>query len=255
MNPVKAALDIIEKLEIRAPAEINAELIAASRDVFVRNGPLTGAEARLVRLGNRALVTLSSNITHEARRRFTIGHEVGHFELHKASALLSCTVADMNDWTDKNRKETEANRFSAELLMPDFLFRPRCVGVPGVSLLRSLAKEFRTSLTATAIKYLETTGEPCALFYCENGKIEWRTKNTSFYYRLRKAGEPVHGYSYAYDAFAGKKIPDDGEMVPAFAWIEDKRADPDGSIKEATCHFPSYSASLKLLWINEDIDR
>lgn len=63
MNPAKAAQNIIEKLEIRAPAEIDAELIAASRNVFVRNGLLTGAEARLVRLGDRALVTLSSSIT------------------------------------------------------------------------------------------------------------------------------------------------------------------------------------------------
>jgi len=252
-NPIKAAQAIIEELEIRAPSEIDVELIAISRNVFVRDGPLAGAEARMVRLGDRALVTLSSTIRHEERRRFNIGHELGHFELHEASVLLSCTAADMNDWTDKNRKETEANRFSAELLMPEFLFRPRCVGVPGMKILKSLAKEFRTSLTSTAIKYLKTTGEPCALFFCHNRKIEWRTKNGSFDYNLRNEGEPVHGYSYADDAFEGMKIPDDGGLVPAYAWINDSRVDLDAEIKEATCYFPLYNAALTFLWINEDI--
>lgn len=255
MNPIQTAQTIISELEIRNAVEIDVELIAAHRNAYVRVGPLSRAEAKLVRLGDQAFITVSSNVTHPARRRFSIGHELGHFEIHKNIPLLSCTAQDMNDWTAKSSKETEANRFSAELLMPDFLFRPRCMGIPGMKLLKTLCREFRTSLTATAIKYLEATPEPCALVYSIDRIIDWQIKNRSFGHFLRRRGESIHGYSYAHDAFCGKEIPEDGGLVPAYAWVEGYRIDPDASIKEATSYSPAGNSTLTLLWVNEDIEK
>ncbi len=253
MNPKEAAQAIISELEILSPYEINVELIAAHRNAYVRVGQLTGAEAKLVRLDDKAFITIASSVTHEARKRFNIGHELGHFELHKNSPFLSCSAQDMNDWTAKSRKETEANQFSAELLMPDFLFRPKCIGIPGMKTLKALCREFQTSLTATAIKFLEATVEPCALIFSVNGNIDWQIKNRSFDYYLRQRGERVHGCSYAHDAFLGKEVPADGDMVPAYAWVEGHRIDPDASIKECTSYSPVGNSTLTLLWVNEDI--
>ena len=63
------------------------------------------------------------------RRRFTIAHEIGHFVLHAqgATGVVFCRVTDAPE-APKQRIEREANRFAAELLMPEDLVRARPPG-------------------------------------------------------------------------------------------------------------------------------
>jgi hypothetical protein len=68
------------------------------------------------------------------RRRFTIGHEVGHYLLHQEDApRVFCRSGDIVDAEDddpgptpspKTPVESEADAFAAALLMPDYLLRP-----------------------------------------------------------------------------------------------------------------------------------
>lgn len=52
------------------------------------------------------------------RRRFTIAHELGHLLLHPEGQ-------EFRDETfSGNPRETEANRFAAQLLMPDWMLEP-----------------------------------------------------------------------------------------------------------------------------------
>jgi hypothetical protein len=67
------------------------------------------------------------------RRRFTAGHELGHFILHRElmGGMLSfgdspATVVDVEDETAVEM-ERQANRFAAELLMPAETCRQRAV--------------------------------------------------------------------------------------------------------------------------------
>lgn len=61
-----------------------------------------------------------------ARRRFTIAHEVGHWELHR-DEIDDVTVTRTADYeapaakgrSPEQLREREANRFAAELLMPE----------------------------------------------------------------------------------------------------------------------------------------
>ncbi|MBM3239954.1 ImmA/IrrE family metallo-endopeptidase [Candidatus Poribacteria bacterium] len=65
----------------------------------------------------------------QGRERFTIAHELGHFLLHSdestsASIFFACREKDIHSTvSNRNRrgKESEANRFAAELLMPERL--------------------------------------------------------------------------------------------------------------------------------------
>jgi Zn-dependent peptidase ImmA (M78 family) len=55
------------------------------------------------------------------RRRFTVAHEIGHWVLHAqtaASAVRFCRVTDVPE-APRDPREREANRFAAELLMPE----------------------------------------------------------------------------------------------------------------------------------------
>lgn len=66
------------------------------------------------------------------RRRFTIGHEVGHYLLHQdESPRIFCRSGDIVDAeqdlqgpTPKPATESEADAFAAALLMPEHLIRP-----------------------------------------------------------------------------------------------------------------------------------
>ncbi|MGA1824392.1 MAG: ImmA/IrrE family metallo-endopeptidase [bacterium] len=258
INPEIKAQTIIEELEIRHPSEIDVSAIAIERGAYVRQGALPGAEARLVRKGNIGIITLSTKNQNEARQRFSIGHELGHFELHKdLIPVIFCTSKDMNDWGSQKKQETEANQFSAALLMPESLFSPMCKGkIPGWDLIEPLSQEFKTSLTATTIRYVKTTREPCAVIYSVNGLIVWQIKSKNFKYFLKGPGEKVDEDSLAYEAFSGKQIPSDGGIVYACTWIKETSwINPMGKIKESTRFFNSYNATLTLLWINEEIEK
>jgi IrrE N-terminal-like domain len=58
------------------------------------------------------------------RRRFTVAHEIGHHLLHSDGATVLCRPADVEAAAgDERAREREANRFAAELLMPEALVR------------------------------------------------------------------------------------------------------------------------------------
>jgi IrrE N-terminal-like domain len=62
-----------------------------------------------------------------ARRRFSIAHEIGHFLLHAGEQPdgVFCRPADLRPDPDspERLREREANRFAAELLMPEPMVR------------------------------------------------------------------------------------------------------------------------------------
>jgi len=67
---------------------------------------------------------------HENRKRFTIGHEIGHYVLlhHKLNSGIhvdskSFIFRRTNNNTDDEIKEKEANKFAASLLMPAKLLK------------------------------------------------------------------------------------------------------------------------------------
>ena len=56
-----------------------------------------------------------------ARRRFTVAHEIGHWVLHAEVGRVYCRSSDLELAPDDrdHEVEREANRFAAELLMPE----------------------------------------------------------------------------------------------------------------------------------------
>jgi hypothetical protein len=58
------------------------------------------------------------------RRRFTVAHEIGHHLLHSDGKAVLCRPADVETAQASERaREREANRFAAELLMPEAMVR------------------------------------------------------------------------------------------------------------------------------------
>jgi hypothetical protein len=78
----------------------------------------------------------------ETRRRFTIAHEIGHHFLHSDGVKVLCRPADVDQADEAEKaKERQANRFAAELLMPEPLVREHAdaAGPDATALARSFA--------------------------------------------------------------------------------------------------------------------
>ncbi len=137
--------------------------------------------------------------------------------------------------------------------MPASLFVPLLKEnkTPDMKSVISLAEEFRTTLTATALQYVQLSLEPCAIAISQNGIIKRYQKSSSFSFHI-KVGEKVDSDSYAYDFFNGSELPDTSESVPAYAWIAGDVAE-DSEVMESSFSLPRYNTVLSLLWIYEDI--
>jgi Zn-dependent peptidase ImmA (M78 family) len=119
------------------------------------------------------------------RRRFTIGHELGHFLVPTHQGMQQCTKMDMSEArrdTPYRRQEAEANRFSAALLMPkpSFTLEVRTLGSADVSHIRALGDMYDTSMEATAHRYVELSREDCAIVFALQGRVRYVRPSRSF---------------------------------------------------------------------------
>lgn len=164
------------------PNELVLEDLALAMGIFVVDAPLTSAAARLVRSGDYGLIRVSDRIRYSGQRRFAIAHEIGHFVMHKSvTQLLACTDADMLKSYKSSPYEVEASIFAGALLMPELLFSQRAANrQPSTEVIKELASFFDTSLTATALRFAETSTDYCVFVVSENGKIRWWSASPAF---------------------------------------------------------------------------
>lgn len=238
------------------------EDIAWACGALVRYDQLTGAEARVATCGDRSVITVSTAVPDERRRRFAVAHEIGHLRLSKrGGGLVFCLAGDLDPGeTGANRGdgegELDANTFAAALLMPNALFGPRCRRVkPSIDLVCSLAEDFDTSLTATARRFAECTNEACAIVYSVGSRIRWFHPSKDFHEMgfFIPVGDKLDSYSLASSFFEGKLVPARAEHVDASTWFGPGRYRQDGMIVEHSLAMPAHNAVITLLWIDQDI--
>jgi Zn-dependent peptidase ImmA (M78 family) len=162
--PRVRACVILRDLKIKRPSELSIEDIAWTRGAIVVENGLRGADARLIYTPGiqPAIIRVNATIQHVGQRRFAVAHELGHMELkHNPGAPTECGEPQFAQWyKSQNTQEVDANLFAAELLMPEAMFRDRLEKtVPSFEVIERLADEFQTTLTATAIRYIDLCEE------------------------------------------------------------------------------------------------
>lgn len=219
---------VIRELQIQAPDEIDVELIAAHFGLLVERRVLRYEEGRLVRRGRTGIIVVSEQAHTSKKWRFVVAHELGHFFRHqKLDQFDLCTNAELAGWYTTSGREAEANEFAGELLMPDTLFRKFCDrNRPSLHDVRELAEKFQTSLTATAIRYVQLTDEPCAVALSRAGTVQWVVKNDEFQVYIWRGTQLDRG-SYAGDLFAGAHVEDRLQSVDAESWSDRPCEDVD----------------------------
>lgn len=248
-----AAIKLLNEWYISSPDEIRLEDIAMLNGVLVREGGLEGADARLLRSGDKGIIRVNSSIREHGRRRFAIAHELGHWKLHQgASQYWDCSEQDMIKYSGSSL-EVEANTFASELLMPSRLFLPACrKNDPSIELLKLLADEFCTSLTSTAVRYVEESKESCMVVFSEQGKVKWwKGKDDYSSATWIDSGQRLDSESAAWDCLKDGVNITRMQRVPKTCWFQNLREFRSFEIYEQAMKLGNYPIILSLLWIIE----
>lgn len=171
----------------------------------------------------------NSAITSKGRINFTLGHELGHYLLHRqlSGDPIYCAKSDMWSWDSAYGKmESEANQFASYLLMPLDDFRKQTDGLPKptVRIFDEIRQRYEVSLTAVILKWLEITPRRAMIVVSKDGFIDWSWSSepllkSGVFFRARQAVTPLPDRSLA----AGKVTipsPEIGTILPENVWAE-----------------------------------
>jgi hypothetical protein len=219
-NPDK----LLKELGITTPEEIDIEAIAEYCQATIVPQRLHGSAARIIGAGDRAFIIIDSK-SPRARQRFSAAHELGHWMLDRGKlASFVCSEKNfINDWSIDN-PERRANRYAANLLLPQFMFQPAAKNQEiTFETVRALCVRFQTSLTATAIRLVEHGSFP-AMLVC-NGK-----EGRRWYFRGSDVPDVIQlrenpgAYTDAYDLLRGNPTSNKPVDVQADDWITHPRS-------------------------------
>lgn len=217
---------LLMDLGIERPGEIDLEAIAADQGVRVKYRPLDGCEARIVGNDRHAIVSINVD-SRRTRQRFSLAHELGHWYHHKGRCLFCASNKIGNPETGPLDPERHADDYAADLVLPNFMLRPRLVGLRRVSFAkaREIADEFGVSLAATLIKIVSTNLFPLVVICHDKGGRKWfrRPDNVANWWFPRR---DLDRDSFAH-AILNEGAPDDTvpHLLDADAWFDFRGAD------------------------------
>lgn len=145
-----------------------------------------------MRAAERAVIWIDAEARGQPRADFTGAHELGHHLLHGVvdhfaqchgeDAVPARTSREARDAERRVRLvEREASHFATELLMPEAWAAPLCdLPRPTLDDVHRLARTFRTSLHASAIRFVEQAAAPCAFVHTVGGRIRRSTETSAF---------------------------------------------------------------------------
>lgn len=241
---------LVRRLGITEPDHIRVEAIARRMKARVEETRLDGAEAQLVRVGDDVRILVSERID-PWQRRFAIAHELGHFLLGHPSMppfMLRSGTPSKRTGDDERDYEAEANAFASELLMPHALVNERCQQSPvSLDVAWQIAREFQTSILASAIRFTELSPERCAAVFSARRHVSWVAPSETFTREIER-GRRLDRDSIAWDFYDRGTVDDRAQPVPADAWFE---TSSEVDIVEHATASIEFGTVLSMLWIPE----
>jgi Zn-dependent peptidase ImmA (M78 family) len=236
---------LLHELGITEPEDIQLEAIAEHCGATIIPQPIEGAEARIIGYKDRAIITVNSRST-VGRQRFSGGHELGHWMMDRGRVSFSCTARMFAGEWQKNNPESRANQYAAELLLPEFMFKPRAKNRPvTLAAVEDLAGVFRTSLTATAIRLVEHGSFPAMIVCNEPGRRKWFARGPDVPRELWPLEQPGRD-SIAFDLLRGGAKGVGPIEVYANQWIDHPESHRYGVLEDSVKL--SDNLVLTLLW-------
>ena len=242
--------DLLAELGIETPDEIDIEAIAYHCGAIVRYRRLDGCAARIIGRENKAVISVDRNSGH-GRQRFSVGHELGHWMRDRGKAAYLCQKKDLRTpWAYRADPESQANAYSANLLMPRSMFEPGArMREMTFKTVAELKTTFKTSLTATAIRLVELGSFPAMLVCHGMEGRRWFSSGSSVPRALWPHRELSHN-TQAFELLFSGSSSDQPVLVDADEWISHRDSERyciyEHSVKIAG------DAILSMLWWKDE---
>lgn len=255
MTPKAEAINLLEELGISA-LPINPREICHKLSIEYFEDSLKSIDGLLIinRNSGSSLIAVNATIPEQGRKNFTAAHELGHLCLDCLEQNEFYCSREVIDTRKPSIPviELRANEFAAELLMPTHLYQDlvgnRSLGWDEIKELADISK---TSLTSTAIRFIDLTEEACCFVLSQAGRMLWFKKSTQFMGYVQPGF--LYPDTFAKRAFNGESPPDSFEVIKADNWLSGKGVTPQNEILEWSLPINSYGQVLTLLYDEEGI--
>jgi hypothetical protein len=170
----------------RFPVDVRRLALEYTRQVFPKDPvceaegiDMEGCDGALVPIPGRGWgILYNSGIASPGRVNFTLGHEFGHYLVHRERFPEGrrCTADDIAaGGPDVRDVEREADQFASDLLMPFDDFRRKIPPhyVPDLDALSGCAHRYGVSLLAATLRWLAYTERRAVLAVSRDGFILW----------------------------------------------------------------------------------
>jgi IrrE N-terminal-like domain len=221
----------------------------------VRGADIPTFEGGLFHVEGRGWALLfNEKLKSPGRIRFTQAHELGHYLLHRLEQeSFECSQADMVHWGTEHRvKESQADEFASNLLMPLRQFRG-CFSSEGVDfeMMSDASSKFGVSMTAAALRWIQQTPQSAVLVLSRDGFMDWsvssekaRANGAFFRTRNRVVALPHQSIAVAESVDSCRA----GEPVALKTWFE--HAHPDAVAREMKLVCENYGYTLSLIHLS-----
>lgn len=247
-----AAIKLLDEFGISDIQSTDIRDLIYAREIILREKPLFNSDGRIVFGSNTAIITVNSEIKYGGRKRFTLAHELGHFELHhNTNTHLNDNAASLEYYKSGNQ-ETEANEFATELLMPSKAFISYVKGKKFTPmLLNSIADYFNTSLTSAAFRYIEIGYHPICIFHSYNNRVLYWKKSKEYYLKIKdltKLSTPLNSVAREYYEDGTRYKIDDIQEIGKDIWFETNEYDHNDTFCEYCIITPQYNTAISIIW-------
>lgn len=183
---------------------------------------------------SRGVVLVQRQMKKE-RRRFTIGHELGHFlipaHLPGKEDRFLCSMNDLLELDPKiadmrKRWEAEANRFSSLLLVPPHHFHKEANASrdPDLGEIVRLAERYEVSKEVLGRAYVDYREEPVAFVVTRNGQVlRYFYRKGVFPFISVRWGDPVPRASLLTRKIHEESVTSEIEETDAAQWLDVSR--------------------------------
>lgn len=224
----------IHQLQPDLPFDFAIEALCRQLDIVrIEQIDTAAFEAALIMDSNKAAGSiLLAEGSDPRRRRFSIGHELGHFLIPthrpREGEQFTCSHADLQlaDTKEKDRHrriEAEANRFAAHLLMPPKRIRAALQSrQPDLAEVVRLAREFGVSKEAMARSYAEAHREALAVVILKDSRIARSYRPDGFPWIEPRWGDRVPQDSIGSDHGLGPGDTSEMEECDPETWLGER---------------------------------
>ncbi len=172
------ARTVVKEHDITAlPVDPMAFAKSLNIKVVAKDPGYPGVSGMLLRVGNHFGIAYATHIDSIGFQNFSVGHELGHYFIpgHVDAVLADTQMHESRaGFRSVDRYEIEADHFAANLLMPESLFTKAIDWAgEGLEAIESLAGLCVTSLTATAIRFMQCASSPAAMIVSSGDRIAY----------------------------------------------------------------------------------